>query len=483
MNVLFASSEAHPLIKTGGLADVSGALPRALKNLHQDVRLVLPAYQSVKQQLSGVKTLARFQPPGCTFSVQLLESRVPDSRMRLYLIDIPEYFDRPGNPYVGPDGKDWPDNAQRFHAFARALVELAMDRVGVDWKPDIVHCNDWQTGLVPALLNLEGNRPATMFTIHNLAYQGLFDWPTFQDLGLPGHWWSLHALEFHGQLAFIKGGLVFADWITTVSPTYAGEIQTPALGYGLEGLLRVRAARLRGILNGADYRTWSPGRDPHIPHHYDGRSLAGKAADKSELQAEFGLPRRESVPLLAHIGRLIEQKGIDLLLDCLPELLAGDVQLVLLGSGEAALEARLRALQTKYPDKVGLRLGYDEPLAHRIEAGADLFVMPSRFEPCGLNQIYSLRYGTLPVVRRTGGLADTVVDADAAARMAGTATGFVFDESTPAALAEALLRALALYRQAPVWKRLVHTAMRQDFSWRRSAAQYLELYETALAGR
>ena len=483
MNILFASSEAHPLIKTGGLADVSGALPRALKNLRQNVRLVLPAYQSVKQQLDGVKTLARFQPPGCTFSVQLLEACMPDSRVRLYLIDIPEFFDRPGNPYLGPDGQDWPDNAQRFHAFARALVELAMDRVGLDWKPDLVHCNDWQTGLVPALLSLEGERPATVFTIHNLAYQGLFDWPTFHDLGLPGHWWSLHALEFHGQLSFIKGGLVFADWITTVSPTYAGEIQTAAFGSGLEGLLKVRAGRLRGILNGADYRIWNPNQDPHIVHHYNGRSLAGKAADKAGLQREFGLPQAAQVPLLAHIGRLVAQKGIDLLLDCLPELLAGEMQLVLLGSGEPELEARLQKLQAGHPDKFGLRLGYDETLAHRIEAGADLFVMPSRFEPCGLNQIYSLRYGTLPVVRRTGGLADTVVDADAQARMAGTATGFVFDAATSEALVGALQRALALYRQPPVWKRLVQTAMRQDFSWKRSAAEYLELYETAVAGR
>ncbi|MAT64318.1 MAG: glycogen synthase GlgA [Gammaproteobacteria bacterium] len=483
MKILFASSEVHPLVKTGGLADVSGALPRALKNQHQDVRLILPAYQSVTQQLSGVKTLARIQPPGCTVSVQLHETRLPDSRLRVYLVDIPEYFDRPGNPYLGPDGQDWPDNAQRFHAFARSVVELALDRAGLDWQPDLVHCNDWQTGLVPALLSLEPTRPATVFTIHNLAYQGLFDWETFRDLGLPGHWWSLHALEFHGQLSFIKGGLVFADWITTVSPTYAEEIRTPAFGCGLEGLLQIRADRLRGILNGADYRIWNPNQDPHLPHHYNGRSLAGKAANKAALQREFDLPEQARTPLFAHIGRLVAQKGIDLLLDCLPQVLAGEAQLVLLGSGEPELEARLQALQAGHPDKIGLRLGYDEALAHRIEAGADMFVMPSRFEPCGLNQLYSLRYGTLPVVRRTGGLADTVIDADATARAAGTATGFVFTEATPQALAEALRRALHLYPQTQAWKHLVQTAMRQDFSWKRSAGQYLELYETALAGR
>lgn len=483
MKILFASSEVHPLIKTGGLADVSGALPRALKNQRQDVRLVLPAYQSVTQQLPGVKTLARIQPPGCTVPVQLHETRLPDSRLRVWLVDIPEYFDRPGNPYLGPDGQDWPDNAQRFHAFARTVVELALDRAGLDWQPDLVHCNDWQTGLVPALLSLEPTRPATVFTIHNLAYQGLFPWETFRDLGLPGHWWSLHALEFHDQLSFIKGGLVFADWITTVSPTYAEEIRTPAFGCGLEGLLQIRADRLRGILNGADYRIWNPNHDPHLPHHYNGRSLAGKAANKAALQREFDLPEQAQIPLLAHIGRLVAQKGIDLLLECLPQVLAGEAQLVLLGSGEPELEARLQALQARHPDQIGLRLGYDEALAHRIEAGADMFVMPSRFEPCGLNQLYSLRYGTLPVVRRTGGLADTVIDADATARAAGTATGFVFTETTPAALAEALRRALQLYPQTQAWKQLVQTAMRQDFSWKRSAGQYLELYETALAGR
>lgn len=483
MKILFASSEVHPLIKTGGLADVSAALPRALKNQHQDVRLVLPAYQSVTQQLAGVKTLARIQPPGCTVAVQLHETRLPDSRLRVYLVDIPEYFDRPGNPYLGPDGQDWPDNARRFHAFARSVVELAMDRAGLDWQPDLVHCNDWQTGLVPALLSLEPSRPATVFTIHNLAYQGLFDWKTFRDLGLPGHWWSMHALEFHDQLSFIKGGLVFADWITTVSPTYATEIQTPAFGGGLEGLLRIRTDRLRGILNGVDYRIWSPNRDPHIPQHYNSRSLTGKAADKADLQREFGLPHRPQAPLLAHIGRLVEQKGVDLLLACLPGLLEAGAQLVLLGSGRPELETELQALRDSYPDRVGLRLGYDEALAHRIEAGADIFVMPSRFEPCGLNQLYSLRYGTLPVVRRTGGLADTVIDADATACAAGTATGFVFDEPTPQALAAALDRALTLYRQPPAWRRLVQTAMRQDFSWKRSAGEYLELYEAALAGR
>ncbi|HSH28318.1 MAG TPA: glycogen synthase GlgA, partial [Thiohalobacter sp.] len=410
-------------------------------------------------------------------------TRLPDSRLRVWLVDIPEYFDRPGNPYLGPDGQDWPDNAQRFHAFARTVVELALDRAGLDWQPDLVHCNDWQTGLVPALLSLEPTRPATVFTLHNLAYQGLFPWETFRDLGLPGHWWSLHALEFHGQLAFIKGGLVFADWITTVSPTYAREIQTPAFGGGLEGLLRVRADRLRGILNGVDYRIWNPAQDPHLPQPYHSRSLAGKAVNKAQLQREFGLPRQPQAPLLAHIGRLVEQKGVDLLLACLPRLLASGAQLVLLGSGQPQLEADLRALRDRYPDRVGLRLDYDEALAHRIEAGADIFVMPSRFEPCGLNQLYSLRYGTVPVVRRTGGLADTVIDADATTLAAGTATGFVFADPTATALEAALRQALALYRQPRVWKQLIRTAMRQDFSWKRSAAQYLELYETALAGR
>ncbi|MBI5040019.1 MAG: glycogen synthase GlgA [Gammaproteobacteria bacterium] len=476
MKILFASSEAHPLIKTGGLADVSGALPKALRDLKQDVRLVLPAYQELLARAGHLTEVARLALTGSVEPVRVLEGVLPGSAVPVYLIDAPLCFDRPGNPYSGPDGKDWPDNAQRFAVFCRAIVELAQDRVGLNWRPDRVHCNDWQTGLVPALLSLETPRPATIFTVHNLAYQGLFDQAGFLALDLPSTWWSMHALEFHGHLSFIKGGLVFADALTTVSPTYAAEIRTPEFGCGLDGLLNQRAAQLTGILNGADYALWDPASDPLLDAHFSRQSLKGKDANKQALQQFFGLPTDARLPLFAHIGRLVEQKGIDLVLDILPELMRRPLQLAMLGSGQAAFEAALRAAQTVYPERLGIRIGYDEGLAHRIEAGADLFLMPSRFEPCGLNQIYSLRYGTLPIVRRTGGLADTVVDATPASLDAGTATGFVFDAATPEALLACIDRALRLYTQRTAWTRAIKNAMAQDFSWARSAQLYLKLY-------
>lgn len=479
MNILFASSEAHPLIKTGGLADVSGALPKALRDLKQDVRLILPAYQTLLARVEAPREIAQLNLPGATEPVTLLETILPDSSVPVYLVDAPRCFDRPGNPYTGPDGRDWPDNAQRFARFGRAVVELAQDRAGLGWRADVVHCNDWQTGLVPALLSLESPRPRTIFTVHNLAYQGLFDWTTFQDLDLPYAWWSLHALEFHGSVSFIKGGLVFADWLTTVSPTYAREIRTAEYGCGLEGLLSHRAGRLSGILNGADYSHWDPNSDPLLETHFNRRSLKGKGANKQALQQHFGLPINPRLPLFAHIGRLVAQKGVDLLLDVLPELMQRPLQLVILGSGQADLEAALRTAQSRYPDRLGIRIGYDEALAHRIEAGADAFLMPSRFEPCGLNQIYSLRYGTLPIVRRTGGLADTVVDARPATLDDGSATGFVFEDARPQALLATIDRALNLFAQPTLWTRTVKTAMAQDFSWTRSARQYLTLYEKA----
>ncbi len=478
MKILFASSEAHPLIKTGGLADVSGALPKALGELGQDVRLVLPAYPDLLARAGEVREIARVSVAASAEPVQILQTTLPGTGLPVYLIAARHTFDRPGNPYVGPDGHDWPDNAQRFARFARAVVEIAMDRAGLGWRPDLVHCNDWQTGLVPALLGLEAARPATVFTVHNLAYQGLFDWATFQALELPYAWWSMHALEFHGQVAFIKGGLVYADRITTVSPTYAREIRTPEFGCGLDGLLNARAQALTGILNGADYTQWDPASDPLLRHHFSAARRQGKAANKAVLQEAFGLPRDAHLPLLAHVGRLVEQKGIDLLLDILPELMRRPLQLVLLGSGQKKLEDALRAAQAAYPHRLGLHIGYDEPLAHLIEAGADAFLMPSRFEPCGLNQIYSLRYGTLPIVRRTGGLADTVVDADADALALGTATGFVFDAATPAALLAAIDRALALFRRPSAWIGVMQTAMAQDYSWARSAQRYLDLYRS-----
>lgn len=479
MKILFATSEALPLIKTGGLADVSGSLPPALQQHGHDVRLVLPAYRAALAACTDLQAVASLELTGSTAPVRVLEGRLPGTQVGLYLIDSPRHFDRPGGPYSSTDGRDWPDNPERFALFARAVCALALDQANTAWRPDLVHCNDWQSGLVPALLSLQPQRPATVFTIHNLAYQGLFSWETFQRLELPYDLWSLHALEYHGQMSFIKGGLAFADRLTTVSPTYAQEICTPEFGYGLEGLLNYRAAVLTGILNGVDYSVWDPATDALIARHYSATDLAGKADNKAALQRHFGLPEDRNVPLIGMVGRLVEQKGIDLVVAVLARLMRNAVQLVVLGSGQPQYEQALRGAADHYAG-LGVVIGYDEAAAHLIEAGADLFLMPSRFEPCGLNQLYSLRYGTLPVVRRTGGLADTVVDAGSRGRGAAQATGFVFDQASPEALHACLRRALAHYGSADAWTRMVKRAMRQDFSWQRSAEQYLALYRDAI---
>ena len=327
LKILFAASEAHPLIKTGGLGDVAGALPAALHDLKQDVRLILPAYRAAMLGIGNLKvaSLALQNDP---YPIRLLEGKLPGSKVPAWLVDAPQYFDRAGNPYTGADGHDWPDNAARYASFARAVRAVALDQADLRWQPDVVHCNDWQTGLVPALLSLEAARPATVFTIHNLAYQGVFPAEEYQRLGLPAALWSVKGLEFYGQASYIKGGLNYADMLNTVSPTYAEEIRTPAFGCQLDGLLRERADRLTGILNGADYHEWDPATDPHLPHHYSAGALQGKAADKSALQQELGLPRAAEVPLIGFVGRLVEQKGVDLLAAILPELLQQPVQVV-----------------------------------------------------------------------------------------------------------------------------------------------------------
>jgi starch synthase len=477
MNSLYCTSEAYPLIKTGGLGDVSGSLPAALRERGNDVRLVLPAYPDAVQRAGALTTVARLQVTGTPEPVEILKGRFPDSELVLYLIDSPAHFRRPGNPYVQPDGNDWPDNAARFATFTRAIVALALGEADQGWRPDLVHCNDWQTGLVPALLSQHDSRPATLFTIHNLSYQGLFPRETFTALELPADLWSIDGVEFHGKFSFLKGGIACSDWVTTVSPTYAQEIRTTEFGYGLEGLLQYRSANLTGILNGMDTDVWNPATDPLIAHHYDVHRLQRKALNKVALQEELGLPANAGAVLLGHVGRLVEQKGVDLILEALDSLLAQPVQAVILGDGDERLEAALRAATERYPQQVAAHIGYDERLAHRIEAGADCFIMPSRFEPCGLNQMYSLRYGTVPIVHSVGGLADTVVDLTPQSAHDYTATGFTFAADTPAALLEACERAIAYHQNARVdWWKLVITGMKQDFSWERSAEQYTALY-------
>jgi len=480
-NILFATSEAQPLIKTGGLADVAGSLPIALSHLGHDVRLIMPAYPRAVERSIPLNPVASLKMPGTLEPVQLLQGRL-DGRIPLYLVDAPGLFDRLGNPYTDASGSDWADNPQRFALFCQVVATLSLNRAGLDWWPDVVHCNDWQTGLIPALLANEDNRPATVFTIHNLAYQGVFDRATFDLLRLPKALWSHEGLEFHHNFSFIKGGLAFADWITTVSPTYAREILTPEFGYGLEGLLQHRTERLTGVLNGIDYESWDPTSDPAIPQHFDAVTFSLKSKNKLALQRELGLPQDQSAFLFGHIGRLVEQKGVDLILETLPGLIKSDnVQLAILGSGDSDLEEALRKAAEEHPERVAVFIGYDEPLAHRIEAACDCFLMPSRFEPCGLNQLYSLRYGSVPIVHRTGGLADTVVDSSPRNLLDGVATGFVFDQPNAGALWRAIERAIEFRKRPGIWwEKLAVNGMQQNFSWQTSAAHYQDIYHRAI---
>jgi len=479
--ILFVASEAQPLMKTGGLGDVCGSLPPALAKLGDDVRLLLPGYHDALRTAGRLRRVAQLTLPPFAAPVNLLEGRLPGTRVTCWFIDFPAAYDRPGNPYLNEHGQDWHDNASRFALLARIAVVIALDHAGLSWRPDVVHAHDWQAGLVPALLSTHTPRPSTVFTIHNLAYQGVFPQTTFHSLSLPPELWSMTGLEFYGQLSFIKGGIVYADRVTTVSPTYAREIQTSEFGHGLDGLLRHRAPVLRGILNGIDDKAWNPGRDPHLPAHYSRNRLAGKAQCKADLQAELALPADPSVLLLGMVSRLVHQKGIDLLFAALPTLLKQPIQLAILGSGERSHEAALMALAAQYPGQIAARIGYDETLAHRIIAGADMFVMPSRFEPCGLTQLYSLRYGTLPVVHNVGGLADTVVDCNDLTLEQGTATGFCFQAAEPEALQQTVLRALLLFRKPRRWRAVMRQGMQQDHSWQHSAAEYQKLYDELLS--
>ncbi len=477
--ILFCASEAYPLIKTGGLADVAGSLPNALHKLKHDVRLVLPAYQSLMASLKTRPKLC-YRTQIDDYPVALLQTTLPGTRVSVWLIDCPPLFDRPGNPYHDAQGDPWPDSAQRFALFSQVIVRLANNQFGMDWQPQVVHCNDWQTGLVPALLNEQTVRPATVFTIHNLAYQGVFDRATFEQLKLPERLWHHDQLEYHGDFSFIKGGLLFADRISTVSPNYATEIQIPAFGHGMQGILRHRAARLSGIINGIEERIWNPGTDQLIAQTYNRQQLKKKLANKQALQQHFKLDQQDDVFVMGMVSRLAEQKGIDLLIEILPQLMGQPVQLVILGSGDKAYEKALQDAAEKYPGQMGVHIGYDESLAHLIEAGIDVFLMPSRFEPCGLNQMYSQRYGSLPIVTPVGGLSDTVVDASGENLKQSTATGFVMPEVSAAALLQTIERARQLHLQQAAWLKLQRRAMQADFSWANSAEAYAALYALAL---
>jgi len=485
MHILFATPEAAPFAKTGGLADVSGALPKHLHDdLGHDVAVIMPYYRMVRESGAHVSDTGRqvSVPVGqITRTARILRATFPDSETPVYFVQEDSYFDR--ETLYGPKGTDYKDNCERFVFFSRAVIEAAkllFDSI------DIIHCNDWQTGLVPVYMKtLYADDPkigaaASVFSIHNLAYQGLFwHW----DMRLTGLDWSLfnwQQLEYYGKLNLLKGGIVFADSISTVSKRYAREIQTAEYGVGLENVIQTRARDLFGILNGIDYSVWNPEIDELIPARYSADDLSGKAACKKELQRINNLPQRPDVPLIGAISRLDKQKGFDLLSDIIDDLIQEDIQFVLLGTGDPKYHKFFERLAREYPDKAGINLTFNNTLAHQIEAGADIFLMPSRYEPCGLNQMYSLRYGTVPVVRATGGLADTITDFNDQTRHDEAANGFCFEEYTPRALLETIRRALRTYA-TPDWHTLVVRGMRQDWSWTRSAREYVEMYEQTLA--
>jgi len=481
--ILFAASEVYPYIKTGGLADVAGYLPVALREQGFDIRIVLPAYEAVTQQLGKIKTYPWCLDPDINVEFRLLQTTLPGSNVPVYLVDVPGLFDRDGGPYQDTSGKNWPDNAERFALFCRVLRLIAWQGAGIEWQPDLLHCNDWHTGLAPALLAMDRIHVPTVFTIHNLAYQGDFSRVVFESLKLSEAYWSPESLEFYNNLSFIKGGLVYADKLTTVSPQYAKEITTAEYGNGMDGLLRYRANELCGILNGVDYGTWNPEHDPLIDCNYNFENLAGKKTNKRILQNSLDLDTNDNAIVLAHISRLTHQKGTDLILQGLSYLLQNNnVQLVVLGTGDAVYENKLLAAARNYTGRIAVILEYNETLAHSIQAAADIMLMPSRFEPCGLTQLYSLRYGTIPVVCATGGLVDTVVDTDAESLANQKATGFRYITANMREFIRATSRAINMYGSEQTnWQQLVRTAMRMDFSWTNSARQYGDIYTSLIS--
>lgn len=488
MKVLYVCAELYPFLKTGGLADVSAGLPPALKELGCEVRLLLPGFpaltnvaltrQSVASLPQGASPWGKAPalPPA-----DIALTTLPNLDMAVYLVRAPALYARPGNPYLGPDGRDWRDNAQRFCALGWAAASLGQG-LDPDWVPDVIHGHDWHVGLAPAYVRAFADAgcdtPATVFTIHNLAYQGLFPSRTFPPLGLPTAYFDIEGLEYFGQVSFMKAALQYADRITTVSPSYAREILTEHQGCGLHGLLHKRTPALSGILNGVDYQVWNPATDALLPRTYDTNTLANKAAVKNCLQARLGLEPRSKAVVFGVVSRLTEQKGLHLLPQVMSELVQGGGQLAVLGQGDTALEHALTAAAMRYPGQVGVCIGYDEASAHTVLAGADVVLVPSAFEPCGLTQLYGLRYGTLPLVRRIGGLADTVVDCTLENLDAGTATGFVFEELTSKGLRSALQRAFALARRPQEWAAVQKKGMSLRFDWQTAARHYLNLYRS-----
>jgi starch synthase len=482
LRILYVTSEAYPLIKTGGLADVSGSLPAALRHLGEDVRLLIPGYRQVLSKLRNIRPLLELKWLPMIGSVKLVIGEMPDTGVPVIAIVHPDLYDRDGGPYLDPQGHEWVDNPTRFGILSRIASILASKASPLtDWIPDIVHSNDWQGGLTPAYMHYSGTPCAkSVLGIHNLAFQGNFPAEWVERLGLPREGFTINGFEYYGQLSFLKAGLFYSDSIATVSPTYAREIQTAEYGFGLQGLLATRSTDIHGILNGIDIKEWNPAIDPHLSHNYDSDTLDKKDAVKLALQQRLGIAQDAAVPLLGVVSRLTSQKGLDLFLKCAAPLLEEGCQIAVLGGGDPALEQGFLQLALQYPQRVSVTIGYNEPLSHQIMAGVDMFIMPSRFEPCGLNQMYGLRYGTPPVVRRTGGLADSVHDTNAASLADGSANGFVFDLPNAKDLLTTIQRALLSYENKAEWRQIQQHGMSVDLSWDHSALDYLNIYRSLI---
>jgi starch synthase len=472
LTVLFVTPECAPLVKTGGLGDVSGALPTALAAAGVDVRVLLPAYTSVLERTPGAREIAKLDVLG--HPVRLLETRLADG-VPLILVDSPALYARGGSPYQADDGEDWEDNAMRFGVLSKIAAILGGAASPIAWRPDIVHCHDWPAALAPLYLRQQpAPRAASVITIHNLAFQGLFPYHQLGGLDLPEDARGTEGLEFHGRASFLKAAIVYADAVTTVSPTYAREIQTPELGFGLEGVLKERSASLHGVLNGIDTALWNPQTDPHLASPYGILTLDRKLANKRLLKKRFHLGGPDDVPLLGVVSRITHQKGMDVLAEAMPELVALPAQVAIVGTGDKDMVNQLKAAEASRRGAVSVFVGFDEPLAHLIEAGADIFLMPSRFEPCGMNQMYSQRYGTPPVVNATGGLVDTVVDAGTEAP---DATGFLIPEPSVTSLVVGVRRAIAAYRDPVRWRRMQVQGMTRDFGWGAAARAYIRIFD------
>ncbi|MFZ3086733.1 MAG: glycogen synthase GlgA, partial [Methylotenera sp.] len=474
MKVLFVSSEVFPLIKTGGLADVSGSLPAALQGLGVDIRILIPGYPSVLEQLTDLQVIATINHLPHIDHAELLLGTVKDTQVEVFVIKSASLYERDGGPYADAHGLEWHDNPIRFGVLSKVAAILASGHSPIaDWHPDIVHCNDWQAGLAPAYMKLtEHSQAKSIISLHNMAFQGCFPPQWVETLGLPSSGFSIEGFEYHGQLSFLKAGIFYADAISTVSPRYAKEIQTATFGFGLEGLLTNRGDEIKGILNGIETDEWNPETDKYLTKNYSSKDLAGKQQVKAALQHRLGLNIDANAPLLGVVSRLTYQKGLDMLLPNLQTLIDQGCQFALLGGGEIGLETAFQNLATQNPGRVSVTIGYNEPLSHQIMAGCDMFIMPSRFEPCGLNQLYGLAYGTPPVVNATGGLADSIIDSNSAHIENKTANGFVMVEASADGLLACIKRALEIFlHDKAAWLQIQNTGMTQNLSWDKSAQE------------